>query len=1785
MRKPQIKNMRKRVLSVALALGMVLTMLPADAIQAAAKKVTDDGTAITTSEYSDVSNTKSLTRERRVLKSLPAINRTKTKGSIENPFIILEVVPYMDYSSIGYLVEGCEPVDMDSLRGNKMAIESLTGSDGDFFGFGKFTLASGNVFFFPDEEEGTRAFYQNTNLTNQDLAAEGIAKKESGYRFTPDEWNAKEQSETRTIYGYYEVVEKGTGKFILEDVTDAEGNTVKQIRKASETSSADQAETTLVWHTVNNYLLDEYKREGVYSDRMFLAMSNLNNPTAFAKLKIDYNADPSYVGNRFYTIREGGDADPYYDLTGELYTYQSNDLFVRNTLGKSASDAKKYSVAVKTITPYELNTNPTWIGIADLVYFNCDLTLFKDTGAMNGVRDDDEAALIDLWQSTKVGGAVTLSRFGIKSMLDADKKPETTKGFRGNYNRSNDIYPGKSRDITFSTFQEILKRVTKAGDYLALVFDQSCVADGNNDVVSNVTYHGYRLENYANSTLPGTVTAKGYKNNVAKLWLTCTSANPGFVQRFFFDKSVNAAGDGVSSFENLAADSTNDVIVFRNGARNAMGTGANDEKYCWSGYTFYCGSESYPDSGWYNVDAKDYWKNYAGDLTHSLDPYYVQGHVFVTPAGISLVDGYANAYNSTKAEFTSAAERYEDFDDFLASTGNGVKAAKASSSLAVRYVVDPNKLVNYYFDDSIKVLDIEPSVAMNTNYGYSWVIDGRDIIKLIPKRIGSDTRIKTIEHQVMQTFVAKNEDLNSTYDLIYLGDDIGGLWTGIDTANAQYAEKGKIIGQREVQVWIEGYWQDYYKWVDRGWWEGRYVQGYWDSSRNVWVEGYYIEHDKWHENWVQEYDGGEWIDGHYETQMQDVYEAKDAYAGTERTDFVDNSMDGLVYFHIGDTLQVNPDSYGEAAFLGSSERTQTRQPGNDLTYKKQEKLVEYLRAEYPIVIANNLYEPKNTSGHRYVDGSSACVINQFLVTYDPAKHVDSTGKYSECYYTRDMLAEIDKMVSNRLKGRVDIVSGPKEYDSQTALNNRYLPDSDGYAVLEFKVNVPNTTDYMYRVFVDRNRDSNFTYDGSNDQKNEVITSGTRGYVPLTKLENTLRVPLPEKWVGFVQWRIEVVNKNNEYKRYSLEGCSAVKADPSSTDPDRAKQKIVALQIMPTHNNTKDNYDIAGSWVDLSNRALNSKNVENYAKSGDWQYLYNQVDDFDISVVKITWRQFMQLFKPGPGEEKFRFNMGANIAITDDGTSNPNKSVLARVENRPIAFRNLDDAELLTVSGAEADKYYTLADFNMIVLGFDDTYGFTDMSNEYGSVEYLYYFALKGCSILFTHDTTSQHTDPNYSPFELGWKTITDHRFDQWHEVRVFGYTGNTMMREIMGMNRYMKSSIYLEADTDPYVNFRSGLKDDIQGYVRNNITYDKGYDSVSQAGLHAYTTFNLMRYSCTDANNGSNGRVQYKYMVLNPNNPSSAPYKNGGAYNDGGNTMSEVVTRVNEGQITQYPFTIGTGSGTNRTTQFRVGQTHGQWWQLNMEDEDLTVWYTLEDPAMSTICPNDAYKNRSDFEHISLMYSAVPMDAANNYYIYSKGNIFYSGVGHSNVEGEEEKKLFVNTLVAAYRPKYGLPFIQVTSSEASLTKSSPRTYTVTIPMDYAYNADGSIDMANSQPLVSGASTDFVDGDYIYVKFKAMDNNGCTSIFTSAKFTATGADVLIYSSLVNAKNNAPMSYKFASEKTYELTVGDEYYVRYHKNLLNTVENKIVFESYNNRITTGETDLTYLEFKAQPLFDLD
>lgn len=125
--------------------------------------------------------------------------------------------------------------------------------------------------------------------------------------------------------------------------------------------------------------------------------------------------------------------------------------------------------------------------------------------------------------------------------------------------------------------------------------------------------------------------------------------------------------------------------------------------------------------------------------------------------------------------------------------------------------------------------------------------------------------------------------------------------------------------------------------------------------------------------------------------------------------------------------------------------------------------------------------------------------------------------------------------------------------------------------------------------------------------------------------------------------------------------------------------------------------------------------------------------------------------------------------------------------------------------------------------------------------------------------------------------------------------------------------------------------------------------------------------------------------------------------------------KLNDGLFTKYPYNLAD----NDEKELNVATTHEQYFQLNLEDEDVIPWFTLNGYSNNT-------KNNKK-------YFYDKYDGRNNYYTYTKGNITYSGTGHSKPDGtgskKDEHEMFMNTIIKASRSANHAPTLEVINLE------------------------------------------------------------------------------------------------------------------------------------------------------------
>lgn len=300
------------------------------------------------------------------------------------------------------------------------------------------------------------------------------------------------------------------------------------------------------------------------------------------------------------------------------------------------------------------------------------------------------------------------------------------------------------------------------------------------------------------------------------------------------------------------------------------------------------------------------------------------------------------------------------------------------------------------------------------------------------------------------------------------------------------------------------------------------------------------------------------------------------------------------------------------------------------------------------------------------------------------------------------------------------------------------------------------------------------------------------------------------------------------------------------------------------------------------------------------------------------------------------------------------------------------------------KYY-LEDYDMIIIGFKDMYSINNTNN---CVDGIRQYINDGNPVLFTHDTTS------FGNNSLGG--------NEW------GYDFNTKIRDLVGMDRYgVLSNTAIQSGNTLYAG--SYEYNNAVAYAKENNT-DLAYLPGSN------------RQIITRQNQG------FTYLDLNRyqyNSYTSLLY-NGLAR--GKSYQAEMnVQQVNAGQITTYPFKI--------PETFKVNKTHMQYYQLDLNQDadedgesDIVVWYTLGDSNAAG-------------------YNTSLKDVRNNYYIYTMGNVTYSGVGHSSISNNDnELKLYINTMIAAYNAGTHEPTISLKENEE---KDSPDLGTLYVSVDEA----------------------------------------------------------------------------------------------------------------------------------------
>lgn len=338
-----------------------------------------------------------------------------------------------------------------------------------------------------------------------------------------------------------------------------------------------------------------------------------------------------------------------------------------------------------------------------------------------------------------------------------------------------------------------------------------------------------------------------------------------------------------------------------------------------------------------------------------------------------------------------------------------------------------------------------------------------------------------------------------------------------------------------------------------------------------------------------------------------------------------------------------------------------------------------------------------------------------------------------------------------------------------------------------------------------------------------------------------------------------------------------------------------------------------------------------------------------------------------------------------------------------------------------------------------------------------------------------------------------------------------------------------------------GFKDSLSVNMPFNQTAVSRLRSFIDSGQSLLTTHDQFWFMLSDKNNSNMtvtkafrnefGQNIYNKDYINSNQASSNSTMlsyptgyNGVGFSDrtikrasSGLPTTTKALKTNEGQINSFPFSLG--------NQINISNTHFQYFKLDMEREDLVVWYTLYGSGYNGLDPR------------------------NDYYVYSIGNITYSGTGHTRPgSSEDEKRLFVNTMLKASRTANHAPTLEVEGLTDGFTyyktQSSINFYLTTEDMDLTdgtshinvyidSNKDGVGDIliSNIENLTNGKKqqiildkSGFNNLSDFNIIVEATDDRGAKSVYTASNIKNIDDSTLVVS-------------QNTSWNTHEVLIGD------------------------------------------------
>lgn len=1123
-----------------------------------------------------------------------------------------------------------------------------------------------------------------------------------------------------------------------------------------------------------------------------------------------------------------------------------------------------------------------------------------------------------------------------------------------------------------------------------------------------------------------------------------------------------------------------------------------------------------------------------------------------------VASDYLTDIDSSKQWIYSAVKKEIQYENFLtekSGSGGNKLAENITKASVTRYIL------NWYMHrvtmkSSIRVLDLEPCCDFNKTLEselQTAVVNMMGMTGIYEASAINITQMSSAE------FIGKIEDLNEKYDMIYLGARVGKMNTkdGVTDYNDE-----------QMKGLIYSHVGDYYNYAT-------------------------------------------------ETDTKDVTQARETYNARHRLQ--DSSLDHS---------KTNDDDEN------NKKADVYRGPGNDMNSTRYEEFCQFIEAGYPVVIADTFIKVDNNN----IPVASTDTLDKnsyFYKLVQFALKKDANGQY--LYWQKNIFTEsqlkdntADAKLGTTLSARRSLFCNylnlsklsvnwvttygaayPQELkynsDQNGASNGGSLEKIDGKYQLQYIFNLQNDaaisqtgTTYDCKLFVDKNADGRFsgsdyvegkTYTSSEEVSGLTVyirkgdewikvdpiatANGSRYELRTGEIYRVIRA-LPEEYVGVIPWKLVFYDNADRLVRTAKSGYTSV---PQQS----GKKTIRVLQLLSDDNRN--------NW-NLHDEQNNSNSTFSKCINGltDW------------NVVGLD-------------------QVGA------DGKVTPSKSIdsmtVTYLINNKLKISGTSDTDIQKIY---QESYNLFQQYDMLILGFGDayrfgyTYGAYDpskgipagiMANVKRNLAVGWAvrdYIESGKSILFTHDTTSYVNNIQSVVQYNDNGNAEPNNSNYWY----WGYEFNKTIRASVGLDRYGALKEYyqqrVENSTEEEQKRDQEYLKTLESYTFDEIKEpNSDNDLMQKEGLTKYTVVRFLRSYLEDLRKTGSSTV--KFPVEN-SLLKQAGYDNGKdpEWNHPSNLLmgdyagsSLIATQVNDGQITQYPYQISSKElmEINNTSYkwLEISNTHYQWLQPNMEldrngdgKNDIVVWYCISGVAGGN------YKDTN-------IYNITPNDVVNNYYIYTMGNVTYSGAGHSKPSKKSEIKLFINTMIAAYNAGVTAPSVSFKDKSGSKIQSVYMLYDPVnhIVLDDKNNGTISVNFqADDYNILAGGQQLCVE----FYKSCADDTSGAISVdgITGKvlRLKTDGEDGLkITDSNGNVispieRNGVKNCYPITNGATYTLKYSSDEMGLFSTDTSGTILNEgaqastiyaRVYTVYDNGSKVTPCGIAELSISAEELFELD